>query len=126
MLLIWVEHRGGGINVSSPDARVFLTEMDDSFHFVTPGNVSEGTFFYGYGYENINNSTQCITYAYLDKPTTVSGTSSSNGYTYTGDCTFTKGWNVVYVIENYKTNSVTFSTNSSIVNTNNMKWYFIP
>jgi len=113
----------GGINASFPDARVLITDtIDNGSLYALLDNGDHGMLVYG---NEGSNSSQWIEYAYLDKPTTVSGTSSYDyyGHYYTTkvNCTFTKGWNVVYIHEDSYTGTV--STNSSIVNTAKMKWY---
>jgi len=105
---------GSGINASPPDAKMLLTD-DGGVLYVVFDNDIEGALVYG---SFDGNQFQCRIYTYLDKKTTVTGTNTD----YTVNCTYTKGWNTVYVFDD---NSLTkFSTDSSIVNTAKMKWYF--
>jgi len=109
----------GGIITSSPDARMLVTDETDAL-YVTLDNSEEGIL--GYIYKD-NNSVQFMLYAYLDKSTKFTGTSSSNGETITVNCTFTKGWNVFFWKDD-RNGVITISTNPSIFNVTKMKWYY--
>jgi len=110
---------GNGIITSSPDARMLVTDETDAL-YVKLDNGEEGVL--GYIYID-NNSVQFMLYAYLDKSTKKTGTSSSNGETLTVNCTFTKGWNVFYWKDD-RNGVITISTNPSNFNVTKMKWYY--